>query len=257
MTVESLQKEFTMKYYESHEQAYKKLKENNFSFWGESKDSSETFENFYMKEYLERVLALIKPVAKTKVLEIGCGTGPASCLLAKRGYDVDGFDVSETAIEIARVNAKNRNLNINYSVNDICTISEINSGTYDVVIDGHCMHCITYDSDRHAALSNVFRLLKKGGYFIVDTMSKESSSDWPHPGRVDENGIIWHNVKEDYPYEKVEFEGKYWICTRRVRSISDLRNELKQSGFMIEQIEIHEDEEIEEIVDFRAICRKP
>lgn len=246
-----------MKYYESHEEAYKKLKGKNLSFWGESRESSETFENFYMREYLESVLDRIKPLPNAKMLEIGCGTGPASCFLAQQGYDVDGFDVSETAIEIARVNAKNRNLDINYSVNDICSISEIESGTYDVVVDGHCMHCITYDSDRHAALTNVLRLLKRGGYFIVDTMSMERPSKWPHPMRADENGILWNNVEEDYPYEKVEFEGKYWICTRRVKSISDLENELRQSGFLIEQIEIHEDEEVEQISDFRAICRKP
>jgi hypothetical protein len=40
-------------------------------------------------------------------------------------------------------------------------------------------------------------------------------------------------------------------------SISDLENELRQAGFRIEQIEIHEDEETEHMVDFRAICRKP
>ncbi len=45
-----------MKYYESHEEAYKKSKAKNFSFWGESKKSTETFENFEMKEYLESVL---------------------------------------------------------------------------------------------------------------------------------------------------------------------------------------------------------
>lgn len=212
-----------------------------------------------MREYLQSVLDRIKPVPNAKMLEIGCGTGPASCFLAQQGYDVDGFDVSETAIEIARVNAKNRKLDISYSVNDICSISKIESDTYDVIIDGHCMHCITYDSDRHAALTNVLRLLKKGGYFIVETMSMEDPSKWPHPGRVDENGIVWNNVKEDYPYEKVKFEGKYWICTRRVMNISDLENELKQLGFLIELIEIHIDkeEDIEHMVDFRAICRKP
>lgn len=246
-----------MRYYESHEDGYRKLKEKGLSFWGESSESSETFENFYMKEYLESVLALIKPVPNTKVLEIGCGTGPASCFLAQHGYDVDGFDVSETAIKIARGIARDRNLDISYSVNDICSISEIESCIYDVVVDGHCMHCITYDSDRHAALTNVLRLLKSGGYFIVDTMSMENPFKWPFPGRADKCGIIWHSVKEDYPYEKVEFEGKYWICTRRVMNTNDLENELRRAGFLIEQIEIHEEEKTEHMVDFKAICRKP
>jgi hypothetical protein len=37
----------------------------------------------------------------------------------------------------------------------------------------------------------------------------------------------------------------------------DLENELKQIGFLINQIEIHKDEKVEYLADFRAICIKP
>ena len=246
-----------MKYYESHEHCYRKIKKNNVSSWDEFSKKSESFENFCMKEYLATALDKIKPISNARVLEIGCGTGPISCFLAQQGYNVDGIDVSQTAIEIAQTNAKDRGLNIHYSVDDICSISKTMSGIYDIIIDGHCMHCITYDSDRHAALTNVFRLLKKGGYFIVDTMSIEDPSKWSHNGRLDEQGILWYEVKENYPYDKVKFEDKYWICTRRIMSPSDLENELKQTGFLIEHIELVKDEDIEYMADFRAICRKP
>lgn len=246
-----------MKYYESHEEAYRKIKKNNMSSWGEFCKESEPFKNFYMKEYLISALDKIKPISNAKVLEIGCGTGPISCFLSQQGYDVYGFDVSQTAIEIARKNAKERSLDIHYSIDDICSISKTKSDIYDIIIDGNCMHCITYDSDRHAALTNVLRLLKKGGYFIVETMSIEDPSLWPNDGRIDEKGIVWHEVKEDYPYDKVKFEDKYWICTRRIMNPCDLENELKQIGFLIDQIEIHKDEKVEYLADFRAICRKP
>ena len=229
-----------MKYYESHEDGYRRIKENNLSSWGELCEQSETFENFYMKEYLVTVLDRIKPVSNTRVLDVGCGTGPVSCFLARQGYSVDGFDISQTAIEIARIKAKDQGLDINYSVDDICRISIIGSDIYDIVIDTHCMHCITYDSDRHAALTNIFRLLKKGGYYIVETMSIEDPSLWPLSGRIDEQGIVWQEVKEDYPYEKVRFEDKYWICTRRIMNSSDLENELEQAGFLIEHCEIRQ-----------------
>jgi 2-polyprenyl-3-methyl-5-hydroxy-6-metoxy-1,4-benzoquinol methylase len=215
-----------MKYYESHEEAYRKIKKNNMSSWGEFCKESEPFKNFSMKEYLISALDKIKPISNAKVLEIGCGTGPISCFLSQQGYDVYGFDVSQTAIEIARKNAKERSLDIHYSIDDICSISKTKSDIYDIIIDGNCMHCITYDSDRHAALTNVFRLLKDGGY-------------------------------EDYPYDKVKFEDKYWICTRRIMNPCDLENELKQIGFLINQIEIHKDEKVEYLADFRAICIKP
>jgi 2-polyprenyl-3-methyl-5-hydroxy-6-metoxy-1,4-benzoquinol methylase len=245
-----------MKYYESHEDAYRKVKEDNISSWDEFKKASESFENFCMKEYLVTALDKIKPISNARVLEIGCGTGPISCFLAQQGYKVDGFDVSQTAIEIAQTNAKARGLDIHFSVDDICSISKTRSDIYDIIIDGHCMHCITYDSDRHAALTNVFKLLKKGGYFIIETMSIEDSAKWSHNGRVDEQGIVWCEVKEDFPYDKVKFEDKYWICTRRIMSPSDLENELKQTGFLIEHIEIIKDEKLN-MADFRAICRKP
>ncbi len=246
-----------MKYYESHEDAYKKIKKNNISSWDEFREQSESFENFCMKEYLVTALDIIKPISNARVLEIGCGTGPISCFLAQQGYNVDGFDISQTAIEIAKIKAKDRGLDIHYSVDDICSISKTRSDIYDIIIDGHCMHCITYDQDRQAALINIFRLLKKDGYFIIETMSIEDTSQWPHSGRFDEQGIVWHEVKEDFPYEKVKFEDRYWICTRRILNPSDLENELKQTGFIIEYIEIHKDEKIEYMADFRAICRKP
>ena len=246
-----------MKYYESHEEGYRRIKEKSLSSWGEFCEQSETFKDFYMKDYLVTVLDRIKPVSKAQVLDIGCGTGPVSCFLAQQGYSVDGFDISRTAIEIARTKADDLGLNIHYSVDDICNISITGSDIYDIVIDTHCMHCITYDPDRHAALANVFRVLKKGGYYIVETMSIENPSLWPYKGRIDEQGIVWNEVKDDHPYEKVRFKDKCWICTRRVMNHSDLENELEQAGFLIEYSEIHEDEESEHMMDFRAICRKP
>ena len=261
-----------MKYYESHEDAYKEIKKNNLSSWdelcGQSETSlcsnprfpdrcPETFENFCMKEYLVTALDRIKPVSNARVLDIGCGTGPVACFLAQQGCNVDGIDVSQTAIEIAQAKAKGLGLDIHYSVDDICSISKTGSDIYDIVIDTHCMHCITYDSDRHAALANVFRLLKKGGYFIMETMSIEDTALWPHDGRIDEQGIVWREVKEDYPYETVKFENKHWICTRRVMHPSDLENELRQTDFIIEHIDIVEDDEIKCMSDFQAICRKP
>lgn len=85
----------------------------------------------------------------------------------------------------------------------------------------------------------------------------EDSAQWRHDGRIDEQGIVWHEVKENYPYDKVKIEDKYWICTRRIMCPSDLENELKQTGFLIEHIEIKKEEKHEYMADFRAICRKP
>jgi len=43
-------------------------------------------------------------------------------------------------------------------------------GTFDLVIDGLCLHCLTQKKDRRAYLDSVRRLLKKDGVFILPTM---------------------------------------------------------------------------------------
>lgn len=248
-----------MKYYESHEDCYRKVKKSNTSSWDEFQGEADAFESFYMKEFLMTALDKIKPESNSRILDIGCGTGPAACFFARQGYLVDGIDVSRTAVEMAKINAKERGLNIHFSVDDICHTSETGSDIYDIVSDTHCMHCITYDADRKAALSNIFRLLKKGGFFIMETMSIEDTSRRSHDGRIrmDEQGILWNEVKEEYPYDKVFFEDKFWMCTRRILSPSALQKELEQTGFLIEHIGTTQDTDVEHMADFQAICRKP
>ena len=92
----------------------------------------------------------------------------------------------------------------------------------------------------------------------METMSIEDTSRWSHDGgmRMDEQGILWNEVEEDYPYDKVFFEDKFWMCTRRVLSPSALQKELEQTGFQIEYIGTTQDIDIEYMADFQAICSK-
>ena len=44
---------------------------------------------------------LLLPTPPAKLLDLGCGTGLTSLSFARRGYDVTGQDISETAIQYA------------------------------------------------------------------------------------------------------------------------------------------------------------
>lgn len=52
-----------------------------------------------------------RPRLHEKILEIGCAHGAISLILAKRGFSVDGIDIQEHLIEIAKENAE---------LNDLC-----------------------------------------------------------------------------------------------------------------------------------------
>src|SRR5581483_4205852 len=54
------------------------------------------------------------------VLDVGCGEAAISLYLAERGYTVVGFDLSPTAVELARREAATRGLtNVGFQVADI------------------------------------------------------------------------------------------------------------------------------------------
>lgn len=82
-----------------------------------------------MRPILERTLPLLNfSVPQPRTLKYGgCGTGPGACFLAARGFQVDGIDISPTAIEIAKELAAQRRLKINYAVSDVCKLPSMDT----------------------------------------------------------------------------------------------------------------------------------
>ena len=86
-------------------------------------------------DYICGLLEKFAPGAKS-ILDLGCGTGRHAVSLAKRGFDVFGFDFSTKMI----VKAKERKTqlssqvsqNVNFEVADIC---KLNIGkNFDVIV---------------------------------------------------------------------------------------------------------------------------
>lgn len=51
---------------------------------------------------------------KGNILEPGVGTGRILIPLLEKGFEVDGFDISEDMLEICRNNCESRGLNLDY-----------------------------------------------------------------------------------------------------------------------------------------------
>ena len=56
----------------------------------------------------------LEPLKKINLLDIGCGGGLLCEPLRRLGVNVTGIDASEKNIEVAKLHAKEMNLNINY-----------------------------------------------------------------------------------------------------------------------------------------------
>jgi len=145
--------------YIGHDRRYRELRDQGAPGW-ETEDELREHE-----VELAWALAALEPVGK-RVLELGCGAGNIARSLVERGFDVTGIDISPTAIAWATERAIP---GTRFMVGDL--VAEI-PGEYDLVIDGHCLHCIIGD-DRARMLANVRGALASGGTFFVATMCGE------------------------------------------------------------------------------------
>lgn len=141
--------------YAAHDDRYVRLREQGAPGW----DSAEVYREREVE--LDWAVAGARPGAR--VLELGCGAGNVAASLAARGFDVTGIDISRTAVAWATERAVP---GARFGVGDV--VDGID-GTYDLVLDGHCLHCIIGE-DRARLLANVRRALAPAGSFFVATM---------------------------------------------------------------------------------------
>lgn len=88
---------------------------------------------------------------------------------AAKGYEVHGIDIAPTAIDWANEKARIAGLTVRFLVGEVTNLACYRDSSFDIVIDGHCLHCIIGD-DRRKVLSETWRVLKPGGFFYVNTM---------------------------------------------------------------------------------------
>ena len=110
----------------------------------------------------DRVLA--RYVNGPRVLDLGCGLGSLSILLAKQGKDVVGIDDSEEYLEIAR--RKSRGLPIRYVRMDFAEEDFPDRQPFDTVLLSGVIEHIEDDS---LFLTRIRPLLKEGGILVLLT----------------------------------------------------------------------------------------
>jgi len=228
--------------YEGHEIVYKRMKKKGDRSWGETQRIKGKAIDADTKRFLTDVLAQPWCPKDGKVIELGCGTGPILKWICKKDFSGLGIDVSKTAITMAREQSKG--LNTRFKQADICRSGFEKAGKFDLAVDGHCLHCIIRYRDRKAFLKNSFKILKKGGIFIVMTMCS------PADRRVfsdiyEEQKLINHTIY--VPYDKAReyegfltFNGRDYMPIRRVPHWKSILSEIRRAGFKIKLLRYNE-----------------
>ena len=226
-------------YYEAHEAQYAKRLAAGQAAW----DAGD-YDQFFMRPFVERSIdrAGFRGRAGLRALELGCGTGPLCCQLAQAGFDVVGIDISPTAIAMARHIAVRRNLAISYEVGDVCR-RPLPTETFDLIVDGHLLHCIVFEHERRRLLEQVRRALQATGEFWVETMLLEDPRVADPAWHLDAHGIVWARLRGDAGQrfaEAVKRNGAWWLPQRLIaRSRVALLAELESAGLRVIESECY------------------
>ena len=106
---------------------------------------------------IAEILSEQLPDTRACVLDVGCGTGLTCRLLAQRGFSqLDGIDLSQEMIEVARERGIYRNL----LQGDVNEPLQLETGSYDGVVSSGTF---THGHVGPAPLDEIFRVLKPGG----------------------------------------------------------------------------------------------
>lgn len=122
--------------------------------------------------------------AGQRVLDIGCGSGVFSCLLARAAASVTAVDLSETAVGMARASSRAQKVPIAVARMDAEKIA-LKDGAVDFAFSWGVLH---HTRDMDAAFREVRRVLKPGGQGMIMVYHRHSVVYYVH-------GLYWLLVR--------------------------------------------------------------
>ncbi len=147
--------------------------------WFEKWFNSPLYEKLYAHRNMDdasRLAGIIEEVIPVRshpnLLDLACGRGRHSILLAKRGYNVTGIDLSETAIRKAKAKARIEQIeNVQFQTGDMRENPEI---TFDAVVSLFTSFGYFLDDRENIwVLKNIRAMLKDEGLFLIDYLNPE------------------------------------------------------------------------------------
>ena len=153
-------------------------------------------------EWCEYVAALLSKYKITNgiVLDLGCGTGKFTELMACKGFDMIGVDAAEEMLAIARERQADSGQDILYLLQDMREF-ELYGTVAAVVSICDSMNYITGEEDLLQVFKLVNNYLDPGGLFIFDLNTeykyREVLADNVFAENRDEGSFIWENFYDE------------------------------------------------------------
>jgi len=174
---------------------------------------------------------LIGNVRNQSILDIACGEGYSTRMLARKGGKTIGTDLSRKLIEYARSQEKKERLGIRYYVADSADLSMFPPKRFDLVT---CFMAIM-DIERYdEAIGEVSRVLKNEGRFIF-SITHPCFDYNVKDGKIEETPRYFDSRRERVSWDMKRLLSPF-NTTSFHRTLTDYSNTLNKHGLLIRRL---------------------
>jgi 2-polyprenyl-6-hydroxyphenyl methylase/3-demethylubiquinone-9 3-methyltransferase len=103
------------------------------------------------------------------ILDMGCGGGILSEALARAGANVTGVDVSQSAIQVAKLHANQPGLEVEYHYGDAEQFAQAHQASFDAVV---CMEMLEHVPKPEDIVAACARAVKTGGCVFFSSINR-------------------------------------------------------------------------------------
>ena len=167
-----------------------------FENWFDSKFYHLLYNKRDQKEasfFIDNLLNTLSPKKNSFFLDLGCGKGRHSIYLNKKGFYVDGVDLSKESLNAA---IPNQNKKLHFFLRDMRNIQEENKYNYILNLFTSFGY-FKQKKDNKLVIKGISKALKKNGIFVIDFLNT--------------NYCLTNLIKDETKIiEKQEFNIKRW-----------------------------------------------
>ncbi len=190
------------------------------------------------QEFVEKLLAYLKPNAGSTMLDIACGEGRFARQLAGHGFNVTGIDISDASIQKA---SALENDNLNFYVQDMRQPFYINYFDYAFNFFTSFGY---FDNDRdHELAARAFATaLKKEGILVIDYLNAGYVAANLNPEDTIQKGDFTFSISrkqennhfiKDIRFKDADNKDRHFTESVAAFSVADFQRMLKPSGMSL------------------------
>ena len=215
--------------------------------WYKDWFSSELYLSVYSHRNDEEAVRLCRLILSStqikdgaKILDAACGAGRHSNYFSSLGFDVAGFDLSKTLLNVAVNSAKDKTLPANFFCSDIRNVPL--KSKFELIVNLFTSFgYFETDEENFSFIQQAYSLLELGGYYVLDYLNEKTlrenlvpqSEKMINDGKIVERREIQSNrvVKEINVFsgdQEIKFHESVRLYTR-----DEILKEAKSIGFSV------------------------